>query len=159
MLLSGPAGGLQAAKHVGQQMACTKLLTLDMGGTSTDVALIDKDFKLSSESSIANMPVAIPMIEMHTIGAGGGSIARVDEGGLLQERQAASKPNKRNSAETNAKLAEWKSGNAPVLFDLSKDVAESIDVSAQYPEKVIEMKALAEKRLADIQKNILPLVE
>ena len=53
MLLSGPAGGLQAAKYVGKQMHCEQLLTLDMGGTSTDVALIDGDIKLSNESSIA----------------------------------------------------------------------------------------------------------
>lgn len=84
MLLSGPSGGLQAAKFVGQQINEDQLLTLDMGGTSTDVALIDGDFKLSSESSIAYLPVAVPMVDMHTIGAGGGSIARVDEGGLLQ---------------------------------------------------------------------------
>jgi len=84
MLLSGPAGGLQAAKFIGQQTNQTQLLTLDMGGTSTDVALIEGDYKLSNESSIANLPVAVPMVDMHTIGAGGGSIARVDEGGLLQ---------------------------------------------------------------------------
>ena len=84
MLLSGPAGGLQAAKYVGQQMERQQLLTLDMGGTSTDVALIDGDFKLSSESSVADLPVAVPMVDMHTIGAGGGSIAKVDEGGMLQ---------------------------------------------------------------------------
>ena len=84
MLLSGPAGGLQAAKFVGRQIKEDQLLTLDMGGTSTDVALIDGDFKLSSESNIACLPVAVPMVDMHTIGAGGGSIALVDEGGLLQ---------------------------------------------------------------------------
>ncbi len=84
MLLSGPAGGLQAAKFIGQQLKSPRLLTLDMGGTSTDVALIDGDFKLSSESQIANLPVAVSMVDMHTIGAGGGSIAHVDEGGLLQ---------------------------------------------------------------------------
>lgn len=84
MLLSGPAGGLQAAKYIGQQLNRTNLLTLDMGGTSTDVALIDGDFKLSNESIIANLPVAVPMVDMHTIGAGGGSIAKIDEGGLLR---------------------------------------------------------------------------
>jgi len=84
MLLSGPAGGLQAAKFVGQQIQQTRILTLDMGGTSTDVALIDGSIKLSNESSIANYPVAIPMVDMHTIGAGGGSVAKVDEGGMLQ---------------------------------------------------------------------------
>ena len=84
MLLSGPAGGLQAAKFVGEKLSKNELLTFDMGGTSTDVALIDGEIKLSSESSIAGLPVALAMVDMHTIGAGGGSIAYVDAGGLLQ---------------------------------------------------------------------------
>jgi len=84
MLLSGPAGGLQAAKAVGEQLELSKLITFDMGGTSTDVALIDGDIKLSSESNIIGLPVAVPMVDMHTIGAGGGSIASIDQGGMLQ---------------------------------------------------------------------------
>jgi len=84
MLLSGPAGGLQAAKFVGDTLSCHQLLTFDMGGTSTDVALIDGEIKLSTEATIANLPVALPMVDMHTIGAGGGSIAFVDPGGMLQ---------------------------------------------------------------------------
>ena len=84
MLLSGPAGGLQAARFVGQQLGCKRLLTFDMGGTSTDVALIDGEIKLTSEAKIAELPIAVPMVDMHTIGAGGGSIAYVDNGGLLQ---------------------------------------------------------------------------
>jgi len=84
MLLSGPAGGLQAAKFVGNQIDENNLLTFDMGGTSTDVALIQGEIKLSSESIIIGLPVAVPMVDMHTIGAGGGSIAYIDDGGLLQ---------------------------------------------------------------------------
>ncbi len=84
MLLSGPAGGLQAAKAVGEQLELSKLITFDMGGTSTDVALIDGDIKLSNESNIIGLPVAVPMVDMHTIGAGGGSIASIDNGGILQ---------------------------------------------------------------------------
>jgi N-methylhydantoinase A len=84
LLLSGPAGGLAGARHVGSGSRAGRLLTLDMGGTSTDVALIDHDISLTSEGRIAGYPVAVPMVDMHTIGAGGGSIARVDEGGLLQ---------------------------------------------------------------------------
>ena len=55
-----------------------------MGGTSTDVALIDGDIRLSNEAKIIGLPVAVPMVDMHTIGAGGGSIASIDEGGILQ---------------------------------------------------------------------------
>ncbi|MDH5360758.1 MAG: hydantoinase/oxoprolinase family protein, partial [Gammaproteobacteria bacterium] len=84
MLLSGPAGGLAAARYVGAQCGESRLLTFDMGGTSTDVALIDGELKLTSEGQIAGYPVAVPMVDMHTIGAGGGSIASIDTGGLLQ---------------------------------------------------------------------------
>lgn len=84
MLLSGPAGGLAAAHFIGEQVNRTKLLTFDMGGTSTDVALIDGAIRLTSEGRIGRYPVAVPMVDMHTIGAGGGSIARVDAGEMLQ---------------------------------------------------------------------------
>ncbi len=82
MLLSGPAGGLAGAKYIAGQQA--NLLTFDMGGTSTDVAVIEGELQLTSEGCIGAYPVAISMVDMHTIGAGGGSIAQVDEGGVLQ---------------------------------------------------------------------------
>jgi N-methylhydantoinase A len=84
MLLSGPAGGLVAASHLGRLGGREKLLSFDMGGTSTDVALIDGEPQLTTEGRIAGWPVAVPMVEMHTIGAGGGSIAWLDEGGMLR---------------------------------------------------------------------------
>ena len=84
MLLSGPAGGLSAARVVAALAGRERLLTFDMGGTSTDVALIDGDLQLTSEGRIGRWPVSVPMVDMHTIGAGGGSIAQVDAGGLLQ---------------------------------------------------------------------------
>jgi N-methylhydantoinase A len=84
MLLSGPAGGLSAARAVGAAAGREHLLTFDMGGTSTDVALIDGELQLTSEGHIGRWPVSVPQVDMHTIGAGGGSIARVDAGGLLQ---------------------------------------------------------------------------
>jgi N-methylhydantoinase A len=84
LLLSGPAGGLMGARFIGQQAGRQRLLTFDMGGTSTDVALIEGDISLTSEGRIGPWPVAVPMVDMHTIGAGGGSIAAVDTGGLLQ---------------------------------------------------------------------------
>lgn len=84
MLLSGPAGGLAGAGFVAACAGRTRLLTFDMGGTSTDVALLDGEPQLTTEGRIAGYPVAVPMVDMHTLGAGGGSIARVDAGGLLQ---------------------------------------------------------------------------
>lgn len=83
LLLSGPAGGLAAAHHIKQQLDCGDLLTFDMGGTSTDVALIGQKIQLTREGNIGRYPVAVPMVDMHTIGAGGGSIAYLDEAGML----------------------------------------------------------------------------
>lgn len=83
LLLSGPAGGLKAAQFVGRQLQNERLLTFDMGGTSTDVALINGDINLTSAGRIGSYPVAVPMVDMHTIGAGGGSIACLDEGQML----------------------------------------------------------------------------
>ncbi len=91
MLLSGPAGGLAGAKFIAETGSVlsdgkqsTRLLTFDMGGTSTDVALIEGELQLTNEGHIGDYPVAVSMVDMHTIGAGGGSIARVDDGGVLQ---------------------------------------------------------------------------
>jgi len=84
LLLSGPAGGLAGVKSVAEAAGIQQLLSFDMGGTSTDVALIDGEITLTNEAKIAGYPVAVPMVDMHTIGAGGGSLASVDAGGLLQ---------------------------------------------------------------------------
>ncbi len=84
MLLSGPAGGLVGARFVAEQAGRERLLTFDMGGTSTDVALADGELGLTSEGRIGPWPVAVAQVDIHTIGAGGGSLAYLDEGGLLQ---------------------------------------------------------------------------
>jgi N-methylhydantoinase A len=84
MLLSGPAGGLIAARRIGDETAERNLLTLDMGGTSTDVAVVDGAPRLTTDGRIGEYPVAVPMVDMHTIGAGGGSLAWLDAGGMLQ---------------------------------------------------------------------------
>ena len=83
LLLSGPAGGLRGAQTVAAASGITKILSFDMGGTSTDVSIIDKEIGFTTGATIAGYPVAVPMVDMHTIGAGGGSIAAVDAGGLL----------------------------------------------------------------------------
>jgi N-methylhydantoinase A len=82
-ILSGPAGGAVGAHFIGGAAGHDRLVTFDMGGTSTDVALIDGDLPLTMESSIGGYPVRTPMIDIHTVGAGGGSIARLDRGGAL----------------------------------------------------------------------------
>jgi N-methylhydantoinase A len=84
-ILSGPAGGVVGALHAAKRAGFENIITFDMGGTSTDVALCDREgMRLTNESIVAGVPVAIPMMDIHTVGAGGGSIARVDEGGSLR---------------------------------------------------------------------------
>lgn len=84
-ILSGPAGGVVGATHTARAANVDQIITFDMGGTSTDVALCDRDgIRLTNEAIVAGLPVAIPMMDIHTVGAGGGSIARVDEGGSLR---------------------------------------------------------------------------
>jgi N-methylhydantoinase A len=84
-IISGPAGGVIAAKKIGGLTGDSNLITLDMGGTSTDVSVI-KNGKLSLTRNgyVEHLPLRIPMIDIATVGAGGGSIARVDRGGVLQ---------------------------------------------------------------------------
>ncbi len=84
MILSGPAGGLVATEAIGRQLKQEKLISFDMGGTSTDVALLNGQTHITLEGKIADMPVAVPMLDIHTIGAGGGSIAWRDAAGLLR---------------------------------------------------------------------------
>lgn len=83
-ILSGPAGGVIGAAHAAKLAGIEKCISFDMGGTSTDVALLTKELHTTSEAMVAGFPVAVPMLEIHTVGAGGGSIARFDEGGALR---------------------------------------------------------------------------
>ena len=83
-ILSGPAGGVTGAAYAARLAGIEKIITFDMGGTSTDVALLSGELRTTSESSAAGFPVAVPMLEIHTVGAGGGSIARFDRGGALR---------------------------------------------------------------------------
>lgn len=94
LLLSGPAGGLTGARVTAASASRRQLLSFDMGGTSTDVALIDGEPQLTTEGYLGRFPVAVPMVDMHTIGAGGGSIATIDAGGMLQvgPESAGAKP-------------------------------------------------------------------
>jgi N-methylhydantoinase A len=82
--LSGPAGGVVGARALGLRAGFPKLITLDVGGTSADISLIDGEPRLTGEGRVGEWPLTLPMIDIHTIGAGGGSIARVSpEGALL----------------------------------------------------------------------------
>ena len=83
-ILSGPAGGVVGAGAAAGWSGFERILTFDMGGTSTDVSLWEGRLRLAMDASVDGMPVRVPMLDIHTVGAGGGSIARVDEGGLLR---------------------------------------------------------------------------
>jgi N-methylhydantoinase A len=84
-VLSGPAGGVAAAVHVGEQLGLRHVITYDMGGTSTDVCLIeDLEPPLTGEQMIAGYPNRTPQIEINSVGAGGGSVAWLDVGGILE---------------------------------------------------------------------------
>lgn len=85
-VMSGPASGVMAAAYTGRRAGFDNLVTYDMGGTSTDVALIrGARPAVSNEIEIEYaMPIHVPMVDVHTVGAGGGSIARVDDAGLLR---------------------------------------------------------------------------
>jgi N-methylhydantoinase A len=84
-VFSGPAGGVLGSLHLAKLIGEDNIITLDMGGTSTDIALLEKgQLRLTTEGEIGTFPIKVPMIEMHTIGAGGGSIAWIDSGGALR---------------------------------------------------------------------------
>ena len=83
-VLSGPAGGVVGAAAMARRSGCQRIISFDMGGTSTDVALVDREVHGSSQTEIAGLPVGVPMLDIHTVGAGGGSIARFDAAGALR---------------------------------------------------------------------------
>ncbi|MEM8502755.1 MAG: hydantoinase/oxoprolinase family protein [Cyanobacteria bacterium P01_D01_bin.1] len=97
LLLSGLAAGVLGGAAAGERSACTRLITFDMGGTSTDIGIVtERGFveATARDTCIAGYPVMVPMIDVHTIGAGGGSIAYVDKGGAFRvgPRSAGAEP-------------------------------------------------------------------
>jgi N-methylhydantoinase A len=87
-ILSGPAGGVMGAQYVASLAGFERIITFDMGGTSTDVALLQGETEsalaTTSETIVSGLPVAVPMLDIHTVGAGGGSLARFDRAGALR---------------------------------------------------------------------------
>ena len=83
-VLSGPAGGVVGAAAMARRSGFERIISFDMGGTSTDVALVDHKISPCSQSEVAGLPIAVPMLDIHTVGAGGGSMARFDAAGALR---------------------------------------------------------------------------
>jgi N-methylhydantoinase A len=83
-VLSGPAGGVVGASAVARRAGLDRIISFDMGGTSTDVALVEGEPRTTGEGALAGLPIAVPMLDIHSVGAGGGSLARFDAGGALR---------------------------------------------------------------------------
>jgi N-methylhydantoinase A len=83
-VLSGPAGGVVGAAATARGSGFENIIAFDMGGTSTDVSLVEGAIKTASDAQIAGLPIGVPMLDIHTVGAGGGSLARFDAAGVLR---------------------------------------------------------------------------
>ncbi len=83
-ILSGPAGGVMGARAMARRAGFGRAIAFDMGGTSTDVSVVEDPLRFATEAWVEGLPVRVPMLEIHTVGAGGGSLASVDAGGRLR---------------------------------------------------------------------------
>ncbi|MCG8482022.1 MAG: hydantoinase/oxoprolinase family protein [Clostridia bacterium] len=109
--VSGPSAGVIAAAYVGKQCEADKIITFDMGGTSADISLIENYIpQISNERDVEGYPARIPMINIITIGAGGGSIAQIDEGGAL-------KVGPKSAGATPGPACYGRGGTLPVVTD------------------------------------------
>src|SRR6202167_157720 len=83
-VLSGPAGGVVGAAASARASGFDRIIAFDMGGTSTDVSLVEGAITTASHAEVAGLPIGVPMLDIHTVGAGGGSLARFDAAGVLR---------------------------------------------------------------------------
>lgn len=154
-VLSGPAGGVIGAYHIAKTAGYEKIITFDMGGTSTDVSLCDDGILMTTESTISGLPIKVPLIDIHTVGAGGGSIATVDSGGALRvgPESAGADPgpicygnNGREITVTDANL--FLGRISPTQF-LGGQMSLASDATRQYIEKFSERIGLSALETAD----------
>ncbi|MEQ8654665.1 MAG: hydantoinase/oxoprolinase family protein [Kiloniellales bacterium] len=146
-VMSGPASGVMAAAYTGRHAGIGNLITYDMGGTSTDVALIrDAEPAVSSEIEVEYaMPIHLPMVDVRTVGAGGGSIARVNDAGLLEvgPESAGADP---------GPICYGKGGEAPTISDanllLGRLNAKAL-LSVDSPVSTAQISAIFKQRLGD----------
>src|SRR5207302_784556 len=82
-VLSGPAGGVVGAAATARASGFDHIIAFDMGGTSTDVSLVEGEITTATDAHVAGLPIGVPMLDIHTVGAGGGSLARFDAAGVL----------------------------------------------------------------------------
>jgi len=146
-LLSGPAGGVVGAAYVGSLAGYGDLLTFDMGGTSTDVAtIIDGEAQTTTETVVAGVPIKLPMVDVHTVSAGGGSIAWADAGGALRvgPHSAGAEP---------GPAAYGKGGEEPAVTDANLFLGYLRD-GAELGGEVVLQRELSEKALKELGEKL-----
>lgn len=142
-LLSGPAAGVQGAAHVADLAGYQDVIAMDMGGTSCDVSLVEGGEPIvSTEVAVGNYPIGVPTVDIHTIGAGGGSIAWIDDGGALRvgPRSAGAEP---------GPVSYGRGGTAPTVTDaqvvLGRITPEAFLSDDLDPEPGAARRAIAER--------------
>ncbi len=146
-VLSGPAGGVVGAAYVGSLGGHRDLLSFDMGGTSTDVAaIIDGEAQTTTETVVAGVPIKLPMVDVHTVSAGGGSVAWADAGGALRvgPRSAGAEP---------GPAAYDKGGTEPTVTDANLYLGYLED-GAKLGGEVVLRRELSEKALTRLGQEI-----
>ena len=159
-VLSGPAGGVVGAAHVAHAAGYANVVTFDMGGTSTDVAsVVEGAIGTTTEAVVAGIPIKLPMVDVHSVSAGGGSIAWVDEGGALRvgPRSAGAAPGPaayglggEDATVTDASLVLGHLGDGAVLGG---------DVELQRAPALRAVEQLARKLGADVDEAAAGIVE
>jgi N-methylhydantoinase A len=142
-VLSGPAGGVVGAAYVGSLGGYHDLLTFDMGGTSTDVApIIEGEAQTTTETVVAGVPIKLPMVDVHTVSAGGGSVAWADPGGALRvgPHSAGAEP---------GPASYGKGGEEPTVTDANLFLSYLAD-GAKLGGEVVLRRELSEKALASL---------
>jgi N-methylhydantoinase A len=146
-VLSGPAGGVVGAAYVAGLGGYRDLLTFDMGGTSTDVApIVGGEVQTTTETVIAGVPIKLPMVDVHTVSAGGGSIAWADAGGALRvgPQSAGAEP---------GPAGYDKGGEEPAVTDANLYLGYLQD-RAELGGEVVLRRDLSEKALASLGKKL-----
>jgi N-methylhydantoinase A len=146
-VLSGPAGGVVGAAYVGSLGGYENLLTFDMGGTSTDVApIIGGEAQTTTETVVAGVPIKLPMVDVHTVSAGGGSVAWADAGGALRvgPHSAGAEP---------GPAGYGKGGKEPAVTDANLFLGYLRD-EAELGGEVVLRRALSEKALKDLGRKL-----
>jgi N-methylhydantoinase A len=147
-VLSGPAGGVVGAAYAGEASGYRNLLTFDMGGTSTDVApIVDGEAQTATDAVVAGIPIRHPMVDVHTVSAGGGSLARADAGGALRvgPESAGAEP---------GPAAYDRGGSEPTVTDANLFIGLLADGAELGGGEVVLRRELAEKALEQVGKEL-----